>query len=1352
MAEAAAIFAGFKWLASRPFIIDLLKKGYSYIDMNVDEKLQDLQNIVIPQIEMLIEVAENSPHKDRFHSWLRSLEEAVYEAEDVLDLYDYYFLEKKVKSSAGGIKVRLESLPPIKYLSKKFSIKLKNSLIKLEKTVAKAREFRPFLPGGSSNVRASETANDSGRRVTGRRVTTTSQLPHKVFGRDKQRDHIVDLLHETAGLEPESSSVKCYSVVAIVGLGGAGKTTLAQYVCDYEREAVVKHFNVIMWVHVSKRLDVEQLTKKMVESASREECPRLDNLDTLQVKLEGSLRSKKFLLVLDDVWSEKEVAELQWEQLLAPLRVGNRGSKILMTTRERGVAEALRARNILDLKELEKSDFLSLFTYYAFDDAKIDDIKLYEELEEIVRQNTPKLHGSPLAARMVGSQLRRRPDVNFWKRILSGDLLKDTMKSLLWSYQNLDAPLQRCFSYCSLFSKGQGIRRDKLIRLWIAEGFIKTVDKSKRIEDVGREYFDDLLSSSFFQPTKDDDLYTIHDLLHDLAEMVSKDRYLRVEGNLTEAVVPQEIRHLSLRIDTPSDLVEKICNLKNLHTLIILTRTNDDYIDDLLHNIFVKLKKLRVVDLGKFNLTELPKSIGDLKHLRYLDLHKSSFEILPKSVSTLYHLEFLSMCECTLGAKRLANWINLRHLYIFRVILNVVGIGCLKHLESLRNFQGYSIHINGLENVKEEGEAPVEIKGIEKLCLEWSTTDNISRSSDMDAQVLEGLRPPPHLQYLKIVGYQGCLLPSWMVGDRYLLHNLISLKLIRCRQLKQLPILSLTTLKKLVLSACSSLPVVSKEDLAIIRSTQDVRISQVVTSMEGLVATYGSRIVSEMGWDLQHGYDSQKLHNWLEKTMDIVYQNPQEEEEVQLVLPPSLESLDISSCPLTDSTLRQVLRGLTSLKFLELFNIVSLTSLPSADVLGCLTVLKKLHIKQCWFLTSLGGLQALGSLQELVISFCPSLSAQGGSTSILPSSLKYLKIEECYWKHLDDSQPDPTSAIDSEGSDIPFAASLQLGHLKSLWKLSITNCPNIGSLLGLQELNNLADLTLMGCLKLANAETKLGSPVLRSFDTDAPLLLDVLLAEEALASLQLLSIEEFKEESFRSEEEQVLQHPTSLYSLAFESCSIKSLPNSLEGISSLQALGISDCPNITSLPDLPKSLRYLSITNCPNIGSSLGLQELNDLKDLTLMGCPKLARAETKLGSPVLRSFRTDAPSLLHVLLAGEALASLRRLWIHEFKKKSFSSDEEQVFRHLTSLDSLSFQSCSIKSLPNNLESLSSLEDLHISDCPNIMSLPDLPRSLLRLYFTRCNPVLKRRCQKPHGQDWCKISHIREVFLNGVAL
>nr|CAD1842876.1 unnamed protein product [Ananas comosus var. bracteatus] len=1073
MAEAAPIIAGFKWVASSPFLIGLLKKGYSYLGMDVAEKLQRLERILIPRMEILIEAAEKGPQKDRLHVWVKSLEDAIYEAEDVLDLHDYYLLKQKekMKSSAGGIKVRLESLPLIKYLIKNCSIvpqniKLKKSLMKLEKTAGEANEILPLL--GFSNVPESQTTKKSGRMVT------TSRLTHKVIGRDKDCDHVINLLHGSAGLEPESSSN--YSVVAIVGLGGAGKTTLAQYVCDREKEA--KHFDVIMWVHVSQILDVEKLTREMVESASGEKCSH--NLDALQGKLEVSLRSKKFLLILDDVWSEKETAELQWEQLLAPLRVGNRGSKILMTTREKGVAVALGAhgRNIVYLKDLEENDFLSLFTYYAFGDPKIDDNELCKKLEEILKENAAKLRGSPLAARMIGSRLRKRPDVDFWKKILSRDLLKDTMKSLLWSYQNLEAHLQRCFSYCSLFSKGYEIQRKKLIHQWVAAGFIKTLDESERIENIGQDYFDELLSSSFFQPTKDDDLYTIHDLLHEIAEKVSKD-CLRVEGNPTE--LPQGIRHLSLRIDVLHDLIENICNLKNLRTLIFLPKAKSDfYIDEFLHSIFVKLKKLRVVDLGGFKLTKLPESIGGLKHLRYLDLHKSSFEVLPKSIYTLYHLEFLHVDRCELVAKGLANWINLHHLYISHMILNVARLGCLKQLENLRKLQGYSVHIKGLENVKEKGQALVEIKSICILCLEWSTTDNISRSLDMDAQVLEGLRPPPHLQYLKIVGYQGCLLPSWMVGDQHLLDNLMSLEL----------------------SACS-LPIVSKEDLAIIRSTQDVRISQVVTFMEGLVATYGSHSVSEIEWDLQHGYDSQELRNRLEKAIDIVYQNPQEEEEeeAQLVLPPSLYSLVISSCPLTNSTLREGLRGLTSLTSLKLCNIVSLTSLPSADVLGCLTMLKELEIRQCWFLTSLGGFQALGSLWDLVISFCPNLSAEGGSTSILPSSLRWLYIEACYWKHLDDSLLDLTSSINSKGPDInPFAASLQLGHLKYLESLSIENCPNIGSLLGLQELNNLARLTLTGCPKLAHGETKLGSRVIRDFFTDPPSLRYVLLVEEARAS------------------------------------------------------------------------------------------------------------------------------------------------------------------------------------------------------------------------------------------------------------
>ncbi|KAJ6800528.1 putative disease resistance protein RGA1 [Iris pallida] len=181
------------------------------------------------------------------------------------------------------------------------------------------------------------------------------------------------------------------------------------------------------------------------------ECPRVENLDVLQSKLKKLLlESKKFLLVLDDVWClDKE----RWDQMLIPFNeVGEMGSRILITCRAKEVTSKLGVHHSFPLAELEDDDYWSIFKHYAFGDAKeaITDPQLSELASEIVK----KLSKSPLAARMVGSSLRGKP-VGYWKQTLQrGDMLKDTLDALCWSFEMLPPCLQRCFALCSLYPKG----------------------------------------------------------------------------------------------------------------------------------------------------------------------------------------------------------------------------------------------------------------------------------------------------------------------------------------------------------------------------------------------------------------------------------------------------------------------------------------------------------------------------------------------------------------------------------------------------------------------------------------------------------------------------------------------------------------------------------------------------------------------------------------------------------------------------------------------------------------------------------------------------------------------------------
>uniref|UniRef100_A0A0D3HPY5 AAA+ ATPase domain-containing protein n=1 Tax=Oryza barthii TaxID=65489 RepID=A0A0D3HPY5_9ORYZ len=803
------------WVVS-PIITNLINKGFSYLDLGSrgrSAKLNELENKV-SELRRVLEAVEESSVRDRLEPLLDRLKSAFYEAEDILDDVEYYHLERQIlfqpddKFRRNWMKKLQSALPECSCLKKQKStgrsststsappdvsrLALKRILDKIENIINEAHKVLPLtnLPGYTrADIVSSST----------RSAVTTATPPPVVIGRDKDRDDIIAMLHENVDdIQPGSGSI-----IGIHGIAGSGKSTLAQLVCASEKNA--DNFDLIMWVHVSQNFSVRTILTEMLEAATGKQCDNWNNVDILERNLEAELRRHRFLLVLDDIWYDGENQQ-ELQKILAPLKAGKAGSKILATSRNMDALLALGAGRCILISDMDDNVFLKLFMHYALEGANIDDQdrRIFEVIGVDIAK---KLRKSPLAARTVGGQLRIRLNIDFWRDARDRDLLNQTMGALLWSYQHLDEQVRRCFSYCCIFPRRHRLKRDELVTLWVAEGFIRTTEKV-----AGSDCF-------------------------------------RIEKGLQGVIIPPGVRHLSIETFDKKMITEKISEMESLHSLIIHGSDIDMIADEtLFESMFTRMRKLRVLRVKTFGFKQrkelsFPNSISNLKHLRYFGFATGSTStcklVLPRTMTKLYHLQVLDFGYCRelvfSSEEDLCRLTNLRHFIASDQELNIPNFGRLTSLQTiplltvtkeagceiqqlaqLNKLRG-RLQIEGLENVEsKEAAAGANLaakKGLKELVLVWDWNDE-SCSPDFQAEVLEGLCPPMELETLEIRGYRRSMYPSWLVGQLLNLNNgpkfLNQLKLNRCSPLGSIPQQSelFTDLRSLVIWCCSwdSLP------------------------------------------------------------------------------------------------------------------------------------------------------------------------------------------------------------------------------------------------------------------------------------------------------------------------------------------------------------------------------------------------------------------------------------------------------------------------------------------------------------------------------------------------------------------
>ncbi|XP_057247918.1 putative disease resistance protein RGA1 [Beta vulgaris subsp. vulgaris] len=1069
-----------------------LKEICSYF--GYESQLADLQRTVSTVKAVLLDAETKLELSNEAQLWIEELKDAIYNADDLFDKFVTLTEQKQRHVMEGGKaskKVR-------RFFSRHNPFSFAYNM---SQEVKKIREEIDAI--AINHTKFGFLSLDSQPMKKRREDTCSYVYEDNIIGRENDVDEIVGVLLDSNNVE------RNVSFLSVVGVGGLGKTALAQLVFNDAR--VLGAFPLRLWTCVSdhdqKQLDVEGILRKILASITGHQ-PDGSTKEWVQSQVREKLASNKCLLVLDDVWTENRN---HWLNLVQFLLGAQMQSWVLVTTRSQETARIIGDVFSHKLQGLSNENSWRLFKKVAFgsEQSGHHDDDLVKMGQEIAKGCA----GVPLALRVVGSLLYGQENSK-WLSVQEIGLANvrecqdDIMPILKLSYNNLESPLQSCFSYCSLFPKDFRIEKEMLISMWLAQGYIVLSDEHQSCKEVvAKEYFSILLRRCFFQDVSKDELgeistCKIHDLMHDIAQKVAG-KEICVSDCINENM-HKKVRHLVLK---RSESKRNIFTKTHIRSYLqVGWRFNRPMMDQLyLEALISNFTCIRVLDLSRSNIKSLPSRIGELLHLRYLDLSGNmELEVLPTSIKKLYNLETLSLTYCEKLKelpKHISKLVKLRVLDItgcHNMNYMPAGLGMLTNLHSLPEFvlreassncKQWFDHLEDLKALKKlngslhfriqfpknaqidskrEGGYLKDKEHLKCAYFTFRVTGVDGRLKDNEEALMEDMQPHCNLKILYMWRYHGVRMPSWAKS----LQNLVDLKLSECRELKHLACLgNMRHLKVLRLLVLPNLEY-------IIENCSASHLARaVLPNAEGL-----SVLPSLERIDF---YDLPKLKGWVADGHQLDCSSSMEMESLQLLCLSGLKSWKINNCrelkfiPSCPGLVRLSFKGFS--ERLRIIKMDGQRDLPSPTTIPKLrkvttdnmTWLKSLpmesfqkvesmSIKEDKKLEGLGEVEQVlrscsSSLRGLHISCCDNLSSVCGGLEHL-TSLESLKIVGCPNLKLSEEE----EKEDGDVISIPwrsFRHSLHLLYFKDLPQLM--DLPN-----WIQHLTALDNFMIVNCKEL----------------------------------------------------------------------------------------------------------------------------------------------------------------------------------------------------------------------------------------------------------------------------------------------